>query len=895
MKKLIVLSAFSVFVSMASAQVVSCASFLKARQKADVVVPYRYLDEGVETPIEWGLDLAWLDEGNIRRGVNYVGKDMIDIVRTSFRASESVEDGALSADQIDFIQRRASIIKNNIGKNVSLNINDDHGDPTIINSWYNEYAAGAQGRGQRWAKVIDLTIQKYKALGLTNIVSISPFNEPDYGWGQGYSNSTRKGDFLNIAKCLKEDFDGAYDNVRICGGNTLNPDYAYEWWNYLKAYLDEGNTHQLAGTFDNYASFFQRVRAHGHHATADELHNTMEAMVGVEYGMQTGIWWGTCEHSRSQFMKATWHKNPGRRLAYAEHRNNWTAASVYRLPDGRVQAFGGTSERQGLETSYNLVSLDCPVWYNGERGREYMLTLPGGTGYQTGQSNAETVVDVEWTTDPMPKIEAGTYKIVNAASGFLMGFTSAPSGNWTSTSLRRNSNQKYMLWDVAPVPVKCGDDFSYYSFSLNSGANMKLDLLNWGLDAGTDVGAFPGSMGGNEQWFLEYAGKGAFYIRSRHSAKYLEAKTKYVGANILMADYTGEKNQQWIFVPSNVTPELTAPNAPTNLQTTSQRSSVSLEWTASTSKDVASYTVLRSHGGDNFYAIANGLTGTTFTDNEAQDGVEYSYSVYAVDKCYNQSEATEAVKATATGENDCVMCLPFEYTLNDTTLNGNHCAVYGDVKWTNGKVDAQALQLNGTSDFVQLPYTVASHDELTIACWVYWRGGNNWQRLWDFGNGTNQYMFFSPKSDNGMRFAIKNGGDEQQIRSSKNLAMNRWVHVAVTLGADGAILYVDGEQQGANKSVDIKGSDINPVLNYIGRSQFLADPTFKGNVDDFRIYNYVLSADEVKALADMTDDIRVVTETSESLQTDVYNLSGIRMTPSNKGIVVKKGKKVLIK
>jgi hypothetical protein len=37
--------------------------------------------------------------------------------------------------------------------------------------------------------------------------------------------------------------------------------------------------------------FYKTVRANGHHATGDELHNVMEAMVGVEYGMQTGIWW----------------------------------------------------------------------------------------------------------------------------------------------------------------------------------------------------------------------------------------------------------------------------------------------------------------------------------------------------------------------------------------------------------------------------------------------------------------------------------------------------------------------------------------------------------------------------------------------------------------------------
>ena len=39
-----------------------------------------------------------------------------------------------------------------------------------------------------------------------------------------------------------------------------------------------------------------------------------------------------------------------------------------------------------------------------------------------------------------------------------------------------------------------------------------------------------------------------------------------------------------------------------------------------------------------------------------------------------------------------------------------------------------------------------------------------------------------------------------------------------------------------------------PFLNYIGRSQFDADPLFDGNIDDFFIYNYALSAEEIKAL-----------------------------------------------
>jgi hypothetical protein len=93
MKKLLSIYCLLALVGGMSAQVLSNASYLRARAKSDVVVPFRYTDEGVATPIEWGLDLAWLSEENIRRGVNFAGRDLIDIVRTSYTATESVEGG----------------------------------------------------------------------------------------------------------------------------------------------------------------------------------------------------------------------------------------------------------------------------------------------------------------------------------------------------------------------------------------------------------------------------------------------------------------------------------------------------------------------------------------------------------------------------------------------------------------------------------------------------------------------------------------------------------------------------------------------------------------------------------------------------------------------------------
>lgn len=842
----------------------------------DVVVPYQYAAEGKPTPIEWGLDLAWKDEANIRTGVFYAGRDVIDIIRLSFQPTKSVEDGTWSDEQQADLKYRADAVLRWCKPGVRYNLNDDHAS---VAPWYNAAGTSAM-RGERWAKLIDMAADYYKSRGLTNLVSISPFNEPDYGWDQGYSASTRKADFKAICEALKTGYDGKYADVRMCGGNTLNDDSALEWYNYLRDVLDEGNTHQLAGDFNHYADFFRQVRADGRHATADELHNVMEAMVGVEYGLQTGIWWGTAEYARAQFMKATYHDNPGRRLAYAEHRYNWTSAAVYRQTDGRVQAFGGMSERQSATTDYLLLATDGPVWYDGLRACEYLMHLPGGTGYQQGQTGAEVCVNIQRGPDIMPHIGEGVYKLMNVASGLLAGYSSKPTSGWTALAQRKNGTPAAPLqWVVTPRHET--GDFSYYTFVLNTDNGMYLDLRNWNYESGAEVGVYPGDGNVLEQYYLEYAGGGAFYIRSRFSTKCLTVKgaSKYAAAPIDMEDFTGAPEQQWRFLDAKATPDLKAPATPTNLTATPQTASVLLTWDAVADRDFKGYAVMRDS-----ILLARDLTEPTFVDHEAEPNHTYIYKVYAEDRSLNRSDYSDTVSATVALQPALVCHLPLTSSLADTTENAN------DARCDAPIYDERGIVLGGTTDYLQLPYTIAHSDALTISLWTYYRGGSTWQRLFDFGNGTSQYLFLSPSCGSGMRFAIKNGGDEQQMTTTA-LSVNKWHHIVVTLGTDGGRLYVDGALKAQNAHIDIRPSDIRPCLNYIGRSQFPADPRYKGSIADLRIYNYALTPEEVTALTDNIEGVNA--EDSHTNNASAYDLAGRKATPATRGIVVRGGRKVL--
>ena len=218
----------------------------------------------------------------------------------------------------------------------------------------------------------------------------------------------------------------------------------------------------MAGSFDSYAEFYETVRTNGHHASNDELHNVMEAMVGVEYGMQTGIWWGTAEYTRSEFVKIS----DGVRLGYAEHRPNWTAASVYRSPEGKVIGFGGTSERQAVETSYRFFSKDKDVYFDGYGPqREFIMTLPGGNGYQSGQTNAEGLVNITWGEDIQPVIEEGKYIIVNRNSGMVMEVTGGGSNNSDNVRQNNYTGGEYQHWNITPVGTRIVGDGRYYTMS----------------------------------------------------------------------------------------------------------------------------------------------------------------------------------------------------------------------------------------------------------------------------------------------------------------------------------------------------------------------------------------------------------------------------------------------
>ncbi|GAA5483103.1 LamG-like jellyroll fold domain-containing protein [Haloferula sargassicola] len=170
----------------------------------------------------------------------------------------------------------------------------------------------------------------------------------------------------------------------------------------------------------------------------------------------------------------------------------------------------------------------------------------------------------------------------------------------------------------------------------------------------------------------------------------------------------------------------------------------------------------------------------------------------------------------------------------------------GGPAFTAGRF-GNALAFDGTDDFVTLPAGIAHHDEITFSTWIYWTGSSQWQRIFDFGNGTGESLFLTPRSGgNTLRFSINQNGAETFVETTQ-LPANSWRHVAVTIGAGTCKLYVDGALVDSEPTT-LKPTDILPATNFLGKSQW-PDPLFQGRLDEFCIFNKALNASEISSLS----------------------------------------------
>jgi hypothetical protein len=176
----------------------------------------------------------------------------------------------------------------------------------------------------------------------------------------------------------------------------------------------------------------------------------------------------------------------------------------------------------------------------------------------------------------------------------------------------------------------------------------------------------------------------------------------------------------------------------------------------------------------------------------------------------------------------------------------HHGTITGDPQWVDG-YDGGALDFDGEGDFVE----TADYDGITgthartCSAWINTTTANRTILSWG-QNVAGQKWRMRADSTGGLRAEV-NGGYHYGVT---NIADGYWHHVAVTFEDDGSpdaldiLLYVDGQLDATADSLDEPiDTAAGPVR--IGETPWHNSP-FIGVIDDVRIYDKVLTVDEIK-------------------------------------------------
>ena len=196
------------------------------------------------------------------------------------------------------------------------------------------------------------------------------------------------------------------------------------------------------------------------------------------------------------------------------------------------------------------------------------------------------------------------------------------------------------------------------------------------------------------------------------------------------------------------------------------------------------------------------------------------------------------------------------WTLDETSgttavdSTGSHNGrLYGNPTWQpdGGMIDG-ALRFDGANDYVDCGTfnPSAATGQLTVCLWARWEGMTDWYQgligKRDTWNAGEMMWQLEASRDSGIVGFFREGSGP---RDGFVLPVGEWMHVAATCDGTTAKLYSDGQQVTSGPMTF--GSDTTAGLVF-GACQGNGENPFKGALDDVRLYDEALNADQVRAV-----------------------------------------------
>ncbi len=153
-----------------------------------------------------------------------------------------------------------------------------------------------------------------------------------------------------------------------------------------------------------------------------------------------------------------------------------------------------------------------------------------------------------------------------------------------------------------------------------------------------------------------------------------------------------------------------------------------------------------------------------------------------------------------------------------------------------------SLSLNNSNDYaVSGTGLELTTSNLTITAWIKRNGTQNDQAGIVYTGSEDKQTGLIITSENELRYNWK--GQGSVFKTKHIIPNNEWVHVAMVVELNRVAIYLNGKPKYINAITNL--IDAKNLL-YIGSNPFIADGTFKGDIDEVCIYNRSLTYEEIR-------------------------------------------------
>jgi len=206
------------------------------------------------------------------------------------------------------------------------------------------------------------------------------------------------------------------------------------------------------------------------------------------------------------------------------------------------------------------------------------------------------------------------------------------------------------------------------------------------------------------------------------------------------------------------------------------------------------------------------------------------------------------------GEKQCnlIAYYPFNGNANDESGNGNNGTVHGATLTTdrlgnlNSAYRFDGGQINGNGDYIEVlnSSSLNNLEKISVAFWTkrFTEIGDYSRILGKYSNDLDAGWKFdwAGAGRNAINFSIANG----DVLAGGNIPTNEWVHVAGTYDGTTKKIYINGELISLNQSTG--SENLNANVNFdIGRFLAWGIAYYKGEIDEVKVWNCALSAEEI--------------------------------------------------